>query len=66
MNRRLSITNVVAVKTVNKYPDVTRVEVIEPGNRAYVLYGAKNVQISFQDDGRTLKIFVEKSENEST
>jgi hypothetical protein len=51
---------------MNEYPDVTRVEVIEPGNRAYVLYGAKNVQISFQDDGRTLKIFVEKNENEST
>jgi hypothetical protein len=66
MNRRLSITNAVAVKKMNEYPDVTRVEVIEPGNRAYVLYSAKNVQISFQDDGRTLKIFVEKSENEST
>lgn len=57
--------NVVVVKKMNEYPEVNRVEVIEPGNRAYVLYNAKNVQISFQDDGRTLKIFVEKDENES-
>jgi len=41
---------------------VTRVEVIqhsEPFNgRAYTNYGAKEVEIQFQDEGRTLKIFL--------
>jgi len=41
---------------------VTRVEVIqhsEPFNgRAYTNYKAKDVEIQFQDDGRTLKIFL--------
>jgi hypothetical protein len=41
---------------------VTRVEVIqhsEPFNgRAYTNYRAKDVEIQFQDDGRTLKIFL--------
>ena len=45
---------------IDSYLKVTRVEVIEPGKRAYVQYDAKNVQVSLQDDGRTLKIFVEK------
>ena len=46
-------------------PTVTRVEIIDhsgdaPINfaRAYVKYGAKKVEISFQDDNRTLKIFI--------
>jgi len=41
---------------------VTRVEVIqhsEPFNgRAYTNYRAKDVEIQFQDNGRTLKIFL--------
>ena len=41
---------------------VTRVEVIqnsEPYNgRAYTNYNAKDVDISFQDEGRTLKVFL--------
>jgi hypothetical protein len=41
---------------------VTRVEVIQhspPFNgRAYTNYNAKDVEIQFQDDGRTLKIFL--------
>lgn len=41
---------------------VTRVEVIQhspPYNgRAYTNYDAKDVEIQFQDDGRTLKIFL--------
>jgi hypothetical protein len=43
-------------------PKVTRVEVIqhsEPHNgRAYTKYNAKDVQIQYQDDGKTLKIFL--------
>ena len=41
---------------------VTRVEVIQhspPYNgRAYTNYNAKDVEIQFQDDGKTLKIFL--------
>ena len=41
---------------------INRVEVIqhsEPFNgRAYTNYGAKDVEIQFQDNGRTLKIFL--------
>jgi hypothetical protein len=43
-------------------PKVTRVEVIqhsEPHNgRAYTKYDAKDVEIQYQDDGKTLKIFL--------
>jgi hypothetical protein len=43
-------------------PKVTRVEVIqhsEPYNgRAYTNYSAKDVEIQYQDDGKTLKIFI--------
>jgi hypothetical protein len=43
-------------------PKVTRVEVIqhsEPYNgRAYTNYDAKEVEIQYQDDGKTLKIFL--------
>ncbi len=43
-------------------PKVTRVEVIqhsEPYNgRAYTNYNAKEVEIQYQDDGKTLKIFL--------
>lgn len=37
--------------------NVTRVEVIDDKGRSYTNYEAKNVQLSFQDDNRTLKIF---------
>jgi hypothetical protein len=36
---------------------VTRFEVIDETGRAYVRYGVK-IDLSFQDDGRTLKVFV--------
>lgn len=36
---------------------VTRVEVID-GGRAYVARGAHSIVLSLQDDGRTLKVFV--------
>ena len=46
----------------NDTSKVTRVEVIQhspPYNgRAYTNYFAKDVEIQFQDDGKTLKIFV--------
>jgi len=46
----------------NDTSEVTRVEVIqhsEPYNgRAYTNYNAKEVEIQYQDDGKTLKIFL--------
>lgn len=41
---------------------VTRVEVIDEDGRSYTEYNAKAVQISIQDDGRTLKVFLKKGE----
>jgi len=39
---------------------VTRLEVISQNGRELVLHDLKNVELSFQDDERTLKIFIEK------
>lgn len=43
-------------------PKVTRVEVIQHSpphdGRAYTKYDAKDVEIQYQDDGKTLKIFL--------
>ena len=41
---------------------VTRVEVIDDDGRSYTEYNAEAVQISIQDDGRTLKVFLKKGE----
>lgn len=42
-----------------KVEDVTRFEVIDNTGRAYVKYGVKDIEMSFQDNCKTLKIFVE-------
>ncbi len=41
---------------LKNYPGVTRVEVITNDGREFVRYGCSNVQVSLQDDGRTLKV----------
>lgn len=39
---------------------LTRLEVIDSTGRAYVVYTKKGgIQLSFQDDDRTLKVFVD-------
>jgi hypothetical protein len=43
--------------TIQDYPKVTRVEVIGDG-REYTNTKCSKVQISFQDDGRTIKVFL--------
>ena len=48
----------VIVDGIFKLPKVTRLEVIDHTGRAYVIKNA-DVELSYQDDGRTLKIFVE-------
>ena len=41
---------------LKNYPGVTRLEVITNDGREFVRYGCSNVQVSLQDDGRTLKV----------
>lgn len=43
---------------LKKYPEVTRVEVITGNGREFVQYECSNVQISLQDDGQTIKVFL--------
>jgi hypothetical protein len=40
------------------YPQVTRVEVITNNGREYVQLECSNVQVSLQDDGQTIKVFL--------
>lgn len=41
---------------LKNHSGVTRVEVITNDGREFVRYGCSNVQVSLQDDGRTLKV----------
>jgi len=43
---------------LKNYPDVTRVEVITGEGREFVRYECSNVQVSLQDDGQTIKVFL--------
>lgn len=47
-------------KTIWNLKKVTRLEVIDENGRAYTKYNIDNVDLSFQDDDRTLKIFITK------
>jgi len=48
--------------TMTHYKDVTRVEVIGIGGRVFTEYSASSINISFQDEGRTLKVFLNYGE----
>jgi hypothetical protein len=43
---------------LKNYPEVTRVEVVTPEGREFVRYECSNVQVSLQDDGQTIKVFL--------
>jgi hypothetical protein len=43
---------------IKSYPLINRVEVIGQNGREYVQYDCSNVQVSEQDEGRTLKVFL--------
>jgi hypothetical protein len=43
---------------IKSYPLINRVEVIGKNGREYVQYDCSNVQVSEQDEGRTLKVFL--------
>lgn len=49
--------------TTVAFPKVTRIEVIGNG-REYTKWGVRNVWANVQDDGRTVKIFLEYDEEE--
>lgn len=51
--------------TTTEFSKVTRIEVIGNG-REYVKYGVRDVRASVQDDGRTLKIFIDQDETETS
>ena len=44
--------------TLQELSEVNRVEVIDNSGRAYVNMSAKDVAVSIQDNGRTLKVFL--------
>lgn len=44
------------------FSKVTRVEVIDSNGRAYVAYDV-DTTVMLQDDGRTLKVFVERGDD---
>ena len=46
------------------FPKVNRVEVIDSEGRSYTKYNCNNVKICLQDDGYTLKLFLD-NERES-
>lgn len=47
---------------LKSYPDATRVEVIGSNGREFVQYECSNVQVSLQDDGRTVKVFLKQEQ----
>jgi|SaaInl0LU_22_DNA_1037365.scaffolds.fasta_scaffold12432_2 hypothetical protein len=53
-------------KSMIPYPNVTRVEVIDENGRSYTKYldNDQKVCYSIQDDGRTLKVFINKIKEE--
>lgn len=49
----------------DKFEKVTRVEVIDDNGRSYVCHGATNLDLSLQDDNRTLKLFITGNQGET-
>jgi len=43
---------------IKSYPLINRVEVISGDGREFVRYDCSHVQVSEQDEGRTLKVFL--------
>jgi len=43
----------------NKTKRVTRIEIIDESGRAFLMRDVESVKLSLQDDGRTLKLFVQ-------
>lgn len=50
--------------SLKDFPEVTRFEIIDDKGRAYVNYSLEGSTISLQDQGRTLKVFINGDFNE--
>jgi len=49
------------IDSLKSQPKVTRVEVIDHEGRSYINWDERNkVELSYQDDGRTIKIFISR------
>jgi succinate dehydrogenase/fumarate reductase cytochrome b subunit len=55
-NKRNRIQDDIAF--IESHPLISRVEVIGEG-REFVKHGINGIRISFQDDGKTLKVFID-------
>ena len=49
---------------MDNYSKVNRVEVIDNKGRAYTKYNVESVYCQLQDDGKTLKMFVQYKQEE--
>lgn len=59
--RELSVSDVMAMLPIVDLSKVKRVEVIDENGRSYVNWKPTNkTSISMQDDGKTLKVFIDK------
>ena len=59
--KALSISDVIAMLPIIDLSKVNRVEVIDENGRSYVNWKLTNkTSISFQNDGKTLKVFIGK------
>lgn len=45
-------------KEESNFSQINRVEVIDEDGRSYTNYDAHSVELSIQDNGRTLKVFI--------
>lgn len=57
------MTNPLTARFKGPYDDVTRIEVIDADGRSYTNHKVQNLVLSLQDDGRTLKVFIEEVKN---
>ena len=52
------LKSLVAEDSIENYQGVNRVEVIGIGGRLLTEYGISDIDVSFQDNGKTLKVFL--------
>lgn len=53
------------MKEIKDYDKVTRFEVIDRFGRSYSNWNVEDVKFSLQDDGKTLKVFLQDNSRQS-
>jgi hypothetical protein len=48
------------IPNLQKHPDVNRVQIISNSDGEIIWEECSNVHVSFQNDGKTLKVYLEK------